>query len=103
MGPLVRFLPLVLDKLLTLLVRPPVVDRAPLNLGQTLLESVAALVQSVTTHAPGARDAHSRHSLLASYIQVTDLRFNVKWEAKLFFLTYFQGNYFCFVLKFLKS
>lgn len=70
MGPLVRFLPLILDKLLTLMVRPPVVNRLPLNLGQTLLEAIAALVHSITVHASGHRDAHSRHSLLASYIQV---------------------------------
>ncbi|KAL0280011.1 UNVERIFIED_CONTAM: hypothetical protein PYX00_001439 [Menopon gallinae] len=69
MEPLVRFLPLVFDKLLTLLVRPPVVDRLPLNLGQALLESVANLVQNITLHAVGNKDQHNRHSLLATYIQ----------------------------------
>lgn len=69
MEPLVRFLPLVFDKLLTLLVRPPVVDRGTLNLGQALLESIANLVQNITMHAVGNKDQHNRHSLLATYIQ----------------------------------
>lgn len=69
MEPLVRFLPLIFDKLLTLLVRPPMIDRAALNLGQALLESVANLVRSVTLHAVGTKDCHDRHSLLVNYIQ----------------------------------
>ncbi|KAJ9574920.1 hypothetical protein L9F63_007939, partial [Diploptera punctata] len=47
MEPLVKFLPLILNKLILLLVKPPVIGQV-MNIGQTLFEAMAMLVRNVT-------------------------------------------------------
>ncbi|KAE8748545.1 hypothetical protein FOCC_FOCC004721 [Frankliniella occidentalis] len=70
--PLVKFLPVILDKLLLLLVRPPAVSGQLMNIGQTTFEALASLVKSITALPEGQgevqRDQHGRHSLLTAYI-----------------------------------
>lgn len=70
--PLVKFLPVILDKLLLLLVRPPAVGGQLMNIGQTTFEALASLVKSITAlpegQGDGQRDQHGRHSLLTAYI-----------------------------------
>ena len=45
--PLVRFLPLVLDKLLLLMVRPPSVAGHVLNVAQAAFNAIAAVVKKI--------------------------------------------------------
>lgn len=71
--PLVKFLPIILDKLVVLLVRPPAVGGQLMNIGQTVFEALASLVKSITAlpegqHPEGHHDQHGRHSLLTAYI-----------------------------------
>lgn len=70
--PLVKFLPVILDKLVLLLVRPPAVGGQLMNIGQTTFEALASLVKSITALpeglGEGQRDQHGRHSLLTAYI-----------------------------------
>jgi hypothetical protein len=46
--PLVKFLPLILNKLILLLVIPPSVLGQVMNIGQTTFEAIAMLVRNVT-------------------------------------------------------
>ena len=46
--PLVKFLPLILDKLLHLMVKPPTVAGSVLNLGQTTFEAIGLVVKQIT-------------------------------------------------------
>lgn len=45
--PLVKFLPLVLDKLLLLLVKPPILNNYVFNIGQAVFETVASIVKVI--------------------------------------------------------
>ena len=49
--PLVKFLPLILNKLIQLLVKPPSVLGQVMNTGQTVFEAIAMLVRNVTVSA----------------------------------------------------
>lgn len=45
--PLVKFLPLVLDKLLLLLVKPPILNTHVFNIGQAVFETIASVVKVI--------------------------------------------------------
>ncbi|XP_021924154.1 dedicator of cytokinesis protein 6 isoform X3 [Zootermopsis nevadensis] len=66
--PLVKFLPLILNKLILLLVIPPSVLGQVMNIGQTAFEAIAMLVRNVTALQEGHRDQHGRHSLLTTFV-----------------------------------
>ena len=80
---LVAFLPLVLDKLLLLMVKPPTVAGLTLNVGQVMREvkfrnnlsssqaafsAMAAVVRAVSAHLSHRNDSHGRNALLMTYI-----------------------------------
>ena len=83
---LVAFLPLVLDKLLLLMVKPPTVAGLTLNVGQVRQEqkfishfktklclqaafsAMAAVVRAVSSHLSHRNDSHGRNALLMTYI-----------------------------------
>lgn len=46
--PLIQFLPLIMDKLIRLLVRPPVISGQIINIGQTAFEAIAIIVRNIT-------------------------------------------------------
>ncbi|XP_063219662.1 dedicator of cytokinesis protein 7 [Bacillus rossius redtenbacheri] len=66
--PLVKFLPLILNKLIYLLVKPPTIHGQVLNLGQTSFEAITMIIRNVSALQEGQHDIHGRHSLLTSYI-----------------------------------
>ncbi|XP_067118403.1 dedicator of cytokinesis protein 7 isoform X1 [Centruroides vittatus] len=66
--PLVKFLPLLMDKLIRLLVRPPVVAGQVMNIGQTAFEAMAMIVCNITNLLEIQNDQHGRNSLLATYV-----------------------------------
>ena len=87
--PLVAFLPLVLDKLLLLMVKPPTVAGLTLNVGQVqhdqscisqdshfntklclqaAFSAMAAVVRAVSSHLSHRNDSHGRNALLMTYI-----------------------------------
>ena len=83
---LVAFLPLVLDKLLLLMVKPPTVAGLTLNVGQVwqdqkfvshfktklclqaAFSAMAAVVRAVSSHLSHRNDSHGRNALLMTYI-----------------------------------
>ncbi|KAL3252390.1 hypothetical protein MRX96_017703 [Rhipicephalus microplus] len=68
-GPLVRFLPTILDALVRLLVQPPRLGGQPFNLGQAAFHALAAVADSVVKLLDDRNDIHGRNALLATYIQ----------------------------------
>uniref|UniRef100_A0A914X6L0 Dedicator of cytokinesis protein 7 n=1 Tax=Plectus sambesii TaxID=2011161 RepID=A0A914X6L0_9BILA len=66
--PLVRYLYVVLDKLLDLLVNPPFVGNTLLNVAPTCFEMLGQLVKILTYLLDGFCDSHGRSSLLTTYI-----------------------------------
>ncbi|XP_029474486.1 dedicator of cytokinesis protein 7 isoform X5 [Rhinatrema bivittatum] len=66
--PVVRFLHLLLDKLILLVVRPPVIAGQIVNLGQASFEAMASIVNRLHKNLEGNQDQHGRNILLASYI-----------------------------------
>uniref|UniRef100_A0A2K5YBD8 Dedicator of cytokinesis 7 n=1 Tax=Mandrillus leucophaeus TaxID=9568 RepID=A0A2K5YBD8_MANLE len=66
--PVVRFLHLLLDKLILLVVRPPVIAGQIVNLGQASFEAMASIINRLHKNLEGNHDQHGRNSLLASYI-----------------------------------
>ncbi|KAF4523421.1 hypothetical protein B566_EDAN007893 [Ephemera danica] len=66
--PFVKFLPVVLDKLILMIVKPPTIGTQVLNLGQSAFEALGTLVKNVTALQEGHKDQHGRHSLLTTYI-----------------------------------
>uniref|UniRef100_A0A3Q2YLE1 Dedicator of cytokinesis 7 n=1 Tax=Hippocampus comes TaxID=109280 RepID=A0A3Q2YLE1_HIPCM len=66
--PVVRFLHLLLDKLVLLVVRPPVIAGQIVNLGQSSFEVMAAIVNRLHKYLDTSQDMHGRNSLLSSYI-----------------------------------
>ncbi|XP_030062500.1 dedicator of cytokinesis protein 7 isoform X5 [Microcaecilia unicolor] len=66
--PVVRFLHLLLDKLILLVVRPPVIAGQIVNLGQASFEAMASIVNRLHKNLEGSQDQHGRNNLLASYI-----------------------------------
>uniref|UniRef100_A0A665UHJ6 Dedicator of cytokinesis 7 n=1 Tax=Echeneis naucrates TaxID=173247 RepID=A0A665UHJ6_ECHNA len=66
--PVVRFLHLLLDKLVLLVVRPPVIAGQIVNLGQASFEVMASIVNRLHKYLDTSQDMHGRNSLLSSYI-----------------------------------
>ncbi|XP_039194997.1 dedicator of cytokinesis protein 7 isoform X2 [Crotalus tigris] len=66
--PVVRFLHLLLDKLILLVVRPPIIAGQIVNLGQASFEAMASIVNRLHKNLEGNQDQHGRNSLLTSYI-----------------------------------
>uniref|UniRef100_F7D0P5 Dedicator of cytokinesis 7 n=1 Tax=Ornithorhynchus anatinus TaxID=9258 RepID=F7D0P5_ORNAN len=66
--PVVRFLHLLLDKLILLVVRPPIIAGQIVNLGQASFEAMASIVNRLHKSLDGSQDQHGRNSLLTSYI-----------------------------------
>lgn len=66
--PVVRFLHLLLDKLILLVVRPPVIAGQIVNLGQASFEAMASIINRLHKNLEGNHDQHGRNNLLASYI-----------------------------------
>ncbi|XP_078249062.1 dedicator of cytokinesis protein 7 isoform X6 [Pogona vitticeps] len=66
--PVVRFLHLLLDKLILLVVRPPIIAGQIVNLGQASFEAMASIVNRLHKNLDGNQDQHGRNNLLTSYI-----------------------------------
>uniref|UniRef100_A0A8C6Y5B1 Dedicator of cytokinesis 7 n=1 Tax=Naja naja TaxID=35670 RepID=A0A8C6Y5B1_NAJNA len=66
--PVVRFLHLLLDKLILLVVRPPIIAGQIVNLGQASFEAMASIVNRLHKNLEGNQDQHGRNNLLTSYI-----------------------------------
>ncbi|KAK1164280.1 hypothetical protein AOXY_G16336 [Acipenser oxyrinchus oxyrinchus] len=66
--PVVRFLHPLLDKLILLVVRPPVIAGQIVNLGQPAFEVMASVVNRLHKYVDSSQDQHGRSSLLSSYI-----------------------------------
>ncbi|XP_078525594.1 dedicator of cytokinesis protein 7 isoform X4 [Lissotriton helveticus] len=66
--PVVRFLHLLLDKLVLLVVRPPIIAGQIVNLGQASFEAMASIVNRLHKNLESNQDQHGRNNLLASYI-----------------------------------
>ncbi|XP_076063961.1 dedicator of cytokinesis isoform X2 [Oratosquilla oratoria] len=71
--PLVRFIPLLLDRLILLMVRPPILAGQQVNIAQTCFETIASLVGRVSALLEDKNDQHGRNATLLSYVayQVT--------------------------------
>ncbi|XP_072005664.1 dedicator of cytokinesis protein 6 isoform X7 [Engystomops pustulosus] len=68
LGPTVCFCHQLLDKLILLIVRPPVIGGHIVNLGRAAFEVVAMLVSQIHRTLEGSQDQHGRNGLLASYL-----------------------------------
>ncbi|XP_073510329.1 dedicator of cytokinesis protein 6 isoform X6 [Phyllobates terribilis] len=68
LGPSVCFCHQLLDKLIILIVRPPVIGGQIVNLGRAAFEVVALLVSQIHRTLEGSQDQHGRNGLLASYL-----------------------------------
>ncbi|KAK6180566.1 hypothetical protein SNE40_012697 [Patella caerulea] len=66
---LVQFLHLILDKLLFLMVRPPVIGGNLINIGQTCFEAIAQIIKKVHVLLEEKNDINGRNALLAVYIK----------------------------------
>ncbi|KAM4721925.1 dedicator of cytokinesis protein 7 isoform 4-T4 [Rhinophrynus dorsalis] len=66
--PVVHFLHLLLDKLILLVVRPPIIAGQIVNLGQASFEAMASITNRLHKNLEGNQDQHGRNNLLASYI-----------------------------------
>uniref|UniRef100_A0A3B1JP99 Dedicator of cytokinesis 6 n=1 Tax=Astyanax mexicanus TaxID=7994 RepID=A0A3B1JP99_ASTMX len=64
----VRFLHQLLNKLILLIVHPPVIAGQIVNLGRAAFEAMALLVNQIHKNLEGNLDQHGRNSLLSSYI-----------------------------------
>lgn len=65
----VRFLHQLLNKLIQLIVYPPVIAGQIVNLGRAAFEAMALLVNQIHKNLEGNQDQHGRNNLLASYTQ----------------------------------
>ncbi|CAI9570023.1 unnamed protein product, partial [Staurois parvus] len=68
LGPAVCFCHQLLDKLILLIVRPPVIAGQIVNLGRVAFEVVALLVSQIHRTLESSMDQHGRNALLASYL-----------------------------------
>ncbi|KAM8843766.1 dedicator of cytokinesis protein 7 isoform 2-T2 [Spinachia spinachia] len=64
----VRFLHQLLNKLIQLIVYPPVIAGQIVNLGRAAFEAMALLVNQIHKNLEGNQDHHGRNNLLASYV-----------------------------------
>ncbi|XP_033636293.1 dedicator of cytokinesis protein 7-like isoform X4 [Asterias rubens] len=68
--PLVKFLPIILDKLILMIVRPPIIGGQFVDhVGQLCFDTVAEIVDRIHILLDKGQDNHGRNSLLCSYIQ----------------------------------
>ncbi|PVD22808.1 hypothetical protein C0Q70_16064 [Pomacea canaliculata] len=65
---LVQFLHLILDKLISLMVRPPVIGGNVANVGQATFEALAQVVRRVHELLEDKNDHNGRNTVLAAYI-----------------------------------
>uniref|UniRef100_A0A8C4QLC5 Dedicator of cytokinesis 7 n=1 Tax=Eptatretus burgeri TaxID=7764 RepID=A0A8C4QLC5_EPTBU len=65
--PLIHFLHPILDKLVLLTVRPPVIAGQMVNLSQAAIEAMAGIVSRLHRNLESSQDQHGRNPLLASY------------------------------------
>ncbi|XP_068192082.1 dedicator of cytokinesis protein 7 isoform X1 [Antennarius striatus] len=65
----VSFLHQLLNKIIQLIVFPPVIGGQIVNLGRTAFEAMSLLVSQIHKNLEGNHDQHGRNNLLASYIQ----------------------------------
>ncbi|XP_053318481.1 dedicator of cytokinesis protein 6 isoform X2 [Spea bombifrons] len=68
LGPSVCFCHQLLDKLILLIVRPPIIGGQIVNLGRAAFEVVALLVSQIHRTLEGSQDQRGRNGLLASYL-----------------------------------
>ncbi|XP_018097532.1 dedicator of cytokinesis protein 6 isoform X3 [Xenopus laevis] len=68
LGPAVCFCHHLLDKLILLIVRPPIIGGQIVNLGRAAFEVIAKLVGHIHRDVEVSQDHHGRNSLLASYL-----------------------------------
>ncbi|KAG8441371.1 hypothetical protein GDO86_006923 [Hymenochirus boettgeri] len=68
LGPAICFSHQLLDKLILLIVRPPVIGGQMVNLGRAAFEVMALLVSHIHRDLEGIQDHHGRNGLLASYL-----------------------------------
>ncbi|XP_077861413.1 dedicator of cytokinesis protein 7-like [Saccoglossus kowalevskii] len=66
--PLVRFLYVLLDKLILMLVQPPIIAGQVANMGQCTFEAVSNILSRVHLQLGAHLDCHARNGLLASYV-----------------------------------
>ncbi|GCC35926.1 hypothetical protein chiPu_0014416 [Chiloscyllium punctatum] len=66
--PVVRFLHQLLDKLVLLVVRPPIIAGQIVNMGQPSFEAMTSIVNRLHKNLEANQDQHGRNNLLASYI-----------------------------------
>ncbi|XP_035384988.1 dedicator of cytokinesis protein 7-like isoform X3 [Electrophorus electricus] len=64
----VCFLHQLLNKLILLIVHPPVIAGQIVNLGRAAFEAMALLVNQIHKNLEGSQDQHGRSSLLTSYV-----------------------------------
>ncbi|KAF3846180.1 hypothetical protein F7725_003258 [Dissostichus mawsoni] len=64
----VRFLHQLLNKLIQLIVYPPVIAGQIVNLGRASFEAMSLLVNQIHKNLEGNQDQHGRNNLLSSYI-----------------------------------
>uniref|UniRef100_A0A8C8SQK4 Dedicator of cytokinesis 6 n=1 Tax=Pelusios castaneus TaxID=367368 RepID=A0A8C8SQK4_9SAUR len=58
----------LLDKLLLLIARPPVIAGQIVNLGRAAFEAIAVMVNQIHRGLEASQDQHGRHPLLAAYV-----------------------------------
>uniref|UniRef100_A0A3B3T8I0 Dedicator of cytokinesis 6 n=1 Tax=Paramormyrops kingsleyae TaxID=1676925 RepID=A0A3B3T8I0_9TELE len=64
----VRFLHQLLNKLILLIVHPPIIAGQIVNLGRAAFEAMGLLVNQIHKNLEGNQDQHGRNNLLTSYI-----------------------------------
>nr|XP_018911108.1 PREDICTED: dedicator of cytokinesis protein 7 [Bemisia tabaci] len=66
--PLVKFLPVILDKLLLFFLQPPCYKNTVFNVSSTIFEALGLIVKNIKTLTEIDQDLPGRHSLLTSYV-----------------------------------
>ncbi|KAG0718406.1 Dedicator of cytokinesis protein 7 [Chionoecetes opilio] len=66
--PLVRFLPVLLDRLISLLVWPPTLAGTLVNIAQSCFETIGTIVNRVSGLLEDKNDQHGRNGILLSYV-----------------------------------
>ncbi|XP_059588313.1 dedicator of cytokinesis protein 6 isoform X4 [Alligator mississippiensis] len=66
--PLVAFSHQLLDRLLRLLTRPPLINGQTVNVGRAAFETLAVLANQIDRSLEGSRDTHGRCPVLAAYV-----------------------------------
>ncbi|XP_071486500.1 dedicator of cytokinesis protein 7-like [Diadema antillarum] len=66
--PLVKFLHIVMDKIILMMVKAPIINGCILNMGQVCFETMADIVDRLHVLLDNRLDNHGRNSLLASFV-----------------------------------